>query len=116
MRYITLSARIALPFLVIAAALAACSATASDAAIPGASPGYYADPAYVGEAPLYGDFGLGFGWDGDGGNDHRAFHRDHGHAFAHFGGHGADHAFGHGGFGHAGFGHGGFGHGGGHGR
>jgi hypothetical protein len=101
MRRVMFAGTVALLFVGLGSALSACSATASEPAIPYGycEPGYYADSACFGPAPLYGDFafdgGWGYGW------------RDRGHPFhAHFG-----HEFGHGGFGH-----GGFGHGGGHGR
>jgi hypothetical protein len=114
MRHMKSASRAALLFLGIGVALSACSATASEGAMPygygDVGPGYYSDPAYLGEAPFYGDFEFGGGWGEGWRHDHREEHAWH----AHFGNHDVGHAFGHGGLGHAGFGHGGSGHGGGH--
>jgi hypothetical protein len=116
MRHMKHASRTRLLLLSLGAALSACTATVSEDAVPygyaGYGPGYYSDPAYLGGAPLYGEFGFEGGCCG-------GFHHDHHDFHAHLAAHDGSHAFGHGGFGHGGFGHGGFGHGGGgggHGR
>lgn len=123
MRRIGITSRTLVLLLGVGATLSACSATASEEAIPygyaGLGPAYYSDPAYLDGAPLYGDFGF-YGFDHDGHHDHDWHHahvgfHDGGRVFAHGG---FDHGgFSHGGFSHGGFSHGGGGHGGGgHGR
>jgi hypothetical protein len=116
MRHTKIASGTVVLLLSLGAALSACTATASDEAFPYAygayGADYYSDPAYLGGAPLYGEFDFEGGCCGGFRHDHHDFHD-------HFAAHDGGHAFGHGGFGHAGFAHGGFGHGGGgggHGR
>jgi hypothetical protein len=110
------SGRTVLLLLAIGAALSACTATASEAGMPYPygefGPGFDADPGYLGEAPLYGDFGFGIDWGDVRSHDHQEWHHDLGEP-AHPGSRDIGRAFAHGGFAHAGMGHGGSG---GHGR
>jgi hypothetical protein len=109
-RRIILPGRAILLLLALGGALASCTATATETAMPygygGPGATYYEDPADLGYEPFSGelsfDDGLGF----------RHFHHPGLHHFA------GAHGFAHHGFGH-GFAHGGFAHGargGGHGR